>query len=210
LKLPSLDSLIQNAIGVPMGQVYNARIDYEKSGLKTEKRRWLDYFGVFASYQYGIGGLNQSTTSGLENPLIYQYLSTNQVYYNVGASFSMQFGSLSDFGNKVRRQRIKITEAERLKDAWYDEQKEKIIKLYFEIQSMLNELGYTIELRDVAEAQYVSCKKDFAVGKSTAWELYISKAAQSQENQKVETAIGELKISLMRLELLTNTKILNK
>lgn len=210
LKLPPIDTLFKGAMNSSMVRFYEYRMEGEELSLKTEKRRWLEYFSFAGTYQYGVMGMNSFMDLGDNYPIVYQYTGGEQLWYNVGASFRLPLDKLFDRRNKIRTQQLKIKETLKERDMWYDEQRVNIIELYFKAQEMLNNLKYVMEQYTLAEAQYDIAQKDYIMGNLTAQSLNVAKGAQVQTGVQLERVIAELKTSLMKLEILSNTKILNR
>src|SRR5512133_396676 len=89
LQLPPLDTLFEGAKKSSMVEFYNYRMEGQALTLKTEKRSWLGYFSLSATYQYGVMGVNTFTDVGSNFPIIYQNSGGNQLYYNAGATFRL-------------------------------------------------------------------------------------------------------------------------
>ncbi|MDD3274110.1 MAG: hypothetical protein PHV46_08685, partial [Bacteroidales bacterium] len=127
IKLPPIDSLFNGAMKTSMFQFYDYKMQQEQYILKTEKRRWLEFFSVFGSYQYGAVGVNSFTNYGSEFPLVYQTSGEVQLWYNVGAMLRIPLDRLFDRGNRVKSQKAKMNATLKERDLWNDEQKIKII-----------------------------------------------------------------------------------
>ena len=210
LQLPPLETLFEGAHKSSMVEFYGYRMEGEELTLKTEKRKWLSYFSGYASYQYGVMGLNNYTDIGVDLPVVYQYSSSNQVWYNAGVSFRMSLEDFFDRKNKIRRQQLKINETMKERDMWYDEQKIKIIELYARAEELLNTLKYVIELFTVSDANYRDLEKEYIMGSITAYTLNTAKGQQVQSFMQLERVKSELNMAILKLEILSNTKIINR
>ena len=210
LKLPPIDELFKSAMNNPMVQFYELKMEGEELLLKTEKRKWLEYFNLVGTYQYGVMGLNSFTDLGSDFPLIYQYSGTEQVWYNGGIALRLPLDRLFDRNNRIRRQKLKIQETLKERDLWYDDQKSKIIETYFKAQEMLNNLQSVNEEYTVATNHYEDAQRDYVIGKMTSHDLNVAKTAQVKAKMQLEQVISMLNTALMKLEILSNTKIINR
>ncbi len=210
LQLPPLDTLFRGASKSSMVQFYDYRMEGQELILKTEKRKWLEYFSLAGSYQYGVIAISSFMDIGENYPLIYQYSGSEQGFYNIGASFRLPLDRLFDRRNRIKQQKLKIKETLEEREMWYDEQKMKIIELYTKAQEMLNNLQSVIEYKSLAESQYEIAQNDYVNGATTAQALNSAKGAHVQSVMQYERLLAELQSSLLKLEILSNTKILNK
>ena len=208
LQLPPLERLFEGARNSSMVEFYEYRREGEELNLKTEKRKWLNYFSFYASYQYGVMGVNTYSEIGVELPPVYQYSGSDQLWYNVGATFRVSLDQFFDRRNQIRRQQLKLQETLKERDLWYDEQKMKIIKLYEDAKKMLSSFKHVVELSTMAEAQYDVAQKDYIMGKITIQTLYNSKSMQVLASMQMEELMSQLSITLLQLEILSNTKII--
>lgn len=210
LKLPPIEELFESAMKSSMVQFYELRMEGEELMLKTEKRKWLEYFNIVGTYQYGIMGLNSYTDLGSDFPLIYQYSGTEQIWYNGGIALRLPLDRLFDRNNRIRRQKLKIQETLKERDLWYDDQKTKIIDTYFKAQEMLNNIKYVNEEFVVASNHYEDAQREYIIGKMTSQNLNVAKTAQVKAKMQLEQVMSMLNSSIMKLEILSNTKILNR
>lgn len=210
LKLPPIEELFKSAMNNPMVQFYELKMEGEELLLKTEKRKWLEYFNLVGTYQYGVMGLNSFTDLGSDFPLIYQYSGTEQVWYNGGIALRLPLDRLFDRNNRIRRQKLKIQETLKERDLWYDDQKSKIIETYFKAQEMLNNLQSVNEEYTIATNHFEDAQRDYVIGKMTSHDLNVAKTAQVKAKMQMEQVISMLNTALMKLEILSNTKIINR
>lgn len=210
IKLPPIDTLFNRAMKTSMFQFYDYKMQQEQYILKTEKRRWLEYFSVFGSYQYGAVGVNSYTNYGTDFPLVYQTSGEVQLWYNVGVMLRIPLDKLFDRGNKVKSQKAKMNATLKERDLWYDEQKIKIIDLYVKVEEMLNNLDYVVEHFALIDEQYNIAQKDYAIGAMNGQTLGVIKGAQVQAYMQLERVKAELNSAILKLEILSNTKIINR
>ncbi|MDX9798166.1 MAG: TolC family protein [Bacteroidales bacterium] len=208
LQMPPLEKLFEGARKSSMVEFFGHRMEGQELALKTERRRWLSYFSVYGSYQYGVMGINSYSNIGADMPIIYEYSAGSQLWYNVGASVRIPLDQLFDRRNKIRTQQLKIAETVKEQEMWYDEQKTEIIKLYYEAQKMLNTLKFLVENYQHAATQYDIMQQEYLIGNINMQGLATSKSMHVQAFIQLEEAKSLLKIVISQLEILSNTKIL--
>ncbi len=208
MKLPPLDLLLEGARNSSQVEFYNLRMEGEQLTLKTERRKWQEYFSFYASYQYGLLATNTETDLGSTYPMMYQYSGTAQSWYSVGAAVRLPLDQLFDRRNRIRRQEIKIEETLKERELWYDEHKMRIIELYTKAIEMSNNLKYAVELFSVSDAQYELAQKDYILGTITAQGLNVAKSQQVTALLQLERVKAELNSAILRLEIMSGVKII--
>lgn len=209
LRLPPLDSLFENAKKNPIIQIQEAKKEEEVGILKKEKKSWLKYINVGGGYHYGI----QANTSGYSDsatPIYYQFNENAMSYYNIGGSVSIPLEDLFDRKRKANQQRLKVKEADLLKDQTMDELKQQIIETYSSVLSNIAILKLKAEYLAFAKAQYQVGENDFLNGKGDAKTLSEQKQIQITAASDYELSRASLNSSLLKLEVLTRTPIINK
>ncbi|SHF40820.1 Outer membrane efflux protein [Bacteroides luti] len=208
-KLPPLDSLFENAKKNPLIQIHDTKKEEELGLLSKEKKSWLKYFSVGTSYHYGI----QAYTSGYSDsatPLYYQYNNNASSYYNVGGSISIPLDDLFDRKRRIKNQKLLIKESEYMKEQKFDELKQQIIDLYTTVLSNLSILKLKSEYMAFAKAQYQVAENEFINGKVDASSLSGRKRIQIEAASEYESIRAILNNSLLKLEMLSRTSIINK
>lgn len=209
LRLPPLDSLFENAKKNPIIQIKEAKKEEEISLLKKERKSWLKYLNVGGSYHYGI----QANTSGYSDsatPIYYQFNENAMSYYNIGGSVSIPLEDLFDRKRKTNQQRLKVKEADLLKDQTMDELKQQIIEIYSSVLSNITILKLKAEYMVFTNAQYQMGENDFLNGKGDAKTLSEQKQIQIIAASDYESARATLNSSLLKLEMITRTPIIHK
>lgn len=208
--LPPIEQLFESAKNSSTIEYYETRKEAEELILKSEKRKWLGYFNLFGSYQYGVMGMNMYNNEGLGTPIINQYSGSQQMWYNFGGAIRIPLDNFFDRRNKIKTQKKRIEEADNAKGQWYENQKLKIIELYTKAEEMLSVLKNLIEQSNLGNAQFEIAQKDYIAGNITAQALNISKNQQVQANMELARIKSELYRSILQLEILSNTKIIVK
>jgi len=210
LQLPPLDTLFEGARKSSMVEFYNYRMEGQELSLKTERRRWLEYFSLSATYSYGVMGMNSYTDIGSNYPIVYQNSGGEQLWYNAGASVRIPLDNVFDRRNRIKTQQLKIQETLKERDMWYDQQKVLIIELYTKAKGMLSVLKVVIEQSALSDAQFSIAQKDYMIGAINAQGLNSAKGSQVQAFMQLENVRSELNTAILKLEILSNTKIINK
>lgn len=209
LQLPPLETLFENAKSNPMLEAFKTSEEIEKSLLKKEKRAWLKFFSVGGGYSYGKAGI-YSSYSDINTPLSNQYSGNAQNNYTVGASITVPIEALFDLRPGAKRQELKIKMINQQKEQSYELLKKEIIEQYSSALSSLAVLKLKIEAVVFANAQFKMGENDFLNGRGDASSLSTQKSTQMTAQIDYEKTRSELNTSLLKLEVMTNTKIFNK
>ena len=213
MELPPLGVLIDNSRQTAQMQYYNTAIDEAKTDLKTERRNWLKYFRATGNYQYG--QMNWlSTLSGSDAvdplPVAPTYQGKEQSYWNVGGVVSIPLNDLFDRRNRVKNKKLAVEAAEQNVERWQDELILKIIDAYTTVLQNLSMIKTQAEAVTLAIAQYKITEADFMNGKIDAVTLSRQKNIQSATVREYEQTRASLNNALLRLEILSHTKIITK
>ena len=199
ISLPPLDLLFENAKG---GQI-------ERKLLTKEKKAVLGFINVRGSYQWGKFGSDYTFTD-VSTPILYNYSTSKQKTYTVGAAVNIPLDDLFDLAPRVRRQKLNVTKATLEREVKFEELKREIIELYATATSQLNVLKLRAESLVLANVQYNIAEKDFTNNAIESGTLSLEKERQSDALEAFEKSKFELTKSLMILELITRTPILKK
>jgi hypothetical protein len=211
LTLPSLETLFEGIRNSSTVQFYNYRMEGEELMLKTERRRWQEYISFYASYQYGVMAMNAYTNIGVDYPIVYQYSGNAQMWYSFGVLLRVPLDQLFDRGNRIRRQQLKIEETRTERELWFDEQKLRLIELYAKTQEMLNNLKGAVEMYVLTTGQYEVAQKEFILGGAQSQgALSNAKGQQVQAMLQLERIKSELNMAILKMEVLSSTKIINR
>lgn len=210
IKLPPLEDLFESAKSTPNVEHYAFRKEAEISNLKSERRKWLKYFSLGGSYQYGVMGANSYMNLGANLPIIYETSGSAQIFYNIGVSMSVNLGELYDRKNTLNRQKITIIQTEKEQDMWFAQQKLLIIDAYTTAMAAITMLPNKFEAFAIANAQFGLAEQQFIQGKIDGVALFNQKNAQVQAKEALEETRKVIISSIMKLEIHANTKILKK
>ncbi len=208
--LPPLDLLFENAKKGPSWDLYTLKIEELNRKLLTEKRSWYQFVDFFGTYQYGVVGMNSYTNLGTNVPLIYQNSGGEQIWYNAGASIRFPLDKLVDKGNRVKIQRLSVRQTEKELEVWYEDRKMQIVELYVKSEEMLSNLKSAIEQYSLSQAQYEMAEKDYIMGSINISALGIAKGQQVMAIQQIGKIKSELKVAILKLEIISYTKLLDR
>lgn len=206
---PPLEQLFENAKKNPGVAMYEAKMEIQESMLTSEQRSWLKYFKLGGSYQYGNIAVNSAFTN--ENtPLFYQTTGQTQNSWYGTAGVSIPLDDLFDRGNKVKRHKLerKFTELE--KEKWLSEQRIRITESYMTAKMLTSTLRLKVDELNFAQVNFELLSKEFKIGNSSLSDLNIAKRQLSEANDRMVKNQFDLLTELIRLELLSDTKIISK
>ncbi len=209
IKLPPLSELFENAKSGPIYQKAQAELEVEKKLLSKEKKAFLNFFSIRGSYQYGMYGNDLSFTD-VRTPVTYEYTTTAQNSYTIGAAISVPLDALFDLGSRVKRQKLAVKASEFDRELKFEERKKQIIEQYSMANSQIVVLRHSAENYLMANLQYEIAEKDFSAGLIDTSMLSTEKQRQSVALEAFEKSMFELTKSLLLLELLSNTTILTQ
>ncbi len=209
-KLPPLQTLLEDArVNNPQVLQNNANIEAAQYDLKIERRKWLSYLSARAGYTYGILGTYSDYESRYDN-LTTTYTGSSQHSYSVGANLTIPINDLVSRGTSVKRQRKIIEQAEYSREVIYNMLKIEIIELYTDIQSLLAILQRQSETLITFDANYKITVNNFINGKATPYDLSVVKNEQTKALAEYESTRAKLTSLILRLEIITGSKIVNK
>lgn len=209
LTLPPLDVLFENAKQAPTYELAQVQEQIERKLLGKEKRYFLSFFNLRGSYQWGKFG-NDYTFTDVYNPIMYNYTTSKQNSYTLGAAVNIPLDDLLDLGSRIKRQKLNVKSAGLQREIKFEEQKKEIVQLYAAAVAQLNVLKLRAESLILANMQYDIAEKDFTNGQMTSSDLSIEKERQSTAQERFENSKYELTKSLMVLEVITRTPIIKK
>lgn len=208
-QLPPLESLFESAKTNPRLEAIEAAIESAKIDVKQTKRDWLKFFSVHAGYNYGILGIYSDYETEI-NPLATTYTGSTQSSWQVGANFSMPIQQIFDHRSTVKKQKKIVENFEYTKEiAFYDIKKE-IIELYAGIQYHLKMMETSASAVAINKAGYAVSKSEFINNKIKPETLIIGNNNLKRAEAEYENIISELHVLLLKLELITNTKLISK
>lgn len=209
IQLPPLDSLFENAKNGPTFALAETKVLIERKILLKEKKAFLGFFSLRGSYQYGMFG-NEATYTDITIAPYLTYSTHAQNGYTIGAGLNIPLDGLFDLGGRIKRQRLAVQSAKFEQDVKFEEMKREIVILYTTAISQLNILKLRSEALELAKLQYNIAEKDFINGMITSGNLSVEKERQSNALEAFENSRFELTKSIMILEVISHTPIINK
>ena len=103
-----------------------------------------------------------------------------------------------------------IEESELNTQRWYDDLTLKVVDAYTAVVENLSMLRIKAEAKTIASAQYKVTETDFINGKVDAQTLSRQKNIESSAVREYEQTRAALNNALLKLEIYSNTHIINK
>lgn len=208
--LPPLETLFENARNNPQIKAIEAAMLAARADLRTTRRDWLQYFSVRGSYTYGILGTYTDVESQY-NPLTTTYSGASQSSWSIGANVSIPLNTLFNQSSKVRKQRELYKQSQYEKEATFNEIKNEIIEIYCNIQYQLKLLKMATESLTLYDSDFTISQTDFINNNQNQNRLLSDiKHSHQVALTEYETIINNLNILFLKLEVISNTKIINK
>ncbi|MPN42006.1 hypothetical protein SDC9_189562 [bioreactor metagenome] len=95
-------------------------------------------------------------------------------------------------------------------EVWFEERKIQIVEQYTKSEEMLINLKGAIENYSLLKMTYETAEKDYIMGALTMSELSIISTQKSIAVQQASKIRGELKTAILKLEILSCTKLFDK
>lgn len=209
LALPPLEVLFENAAKGPNVRLSDLKIKEQKLLLSKEKRAWADFFSVGSGYHYGNVGM-YSSYSDASTPLISQYTGQTNTSWQVGANLNISFEALFDLLPRVKRQQVAIEMAEVQREIVIDELHTSIVDLYVQAKLQISILKLQAQALIYANAMFKMIEQDFLNGQKDQSDISIAKSNQSKAQEAYERTKSILMNSMLTLEIISKTSIVNK
>lgn len=208
--LPPLETLFENARNNPRLKAVESAMLAARADLRTTRRDWLQYFSVRGGYTYGILGTYTDVESQY-NPLTTTYSGSSQSSWSIGANISIPLNSLFNQSSKVRKQREIYRQTQYEQEITFNEIKNEIIEIYCNIQYQLKLLKIAIESLALYDADYAVSEADFINNNQTQNRMLSDlKHSHQLALTEYENIINTLNILFLKLEIISNTKIITK
>lgn len=112
--------------------------------------------------------------------------------------------------NKIKKQKTRIESIQYEIDRWYDDLSLKVIDAYTQVTENLAILQSAASSMVHARAQYAVSETDFVNGSIDAQMLSRQKSIENTAIREYEQTRAALNSALLRLEVLTSTRIINR
>lgn len=207
IELPPLSVFLQSVYDHPSIKIYEARRDEEQALLKETQSKWLNYFRINGTYQYGqVTGLTKTETE----ELMYTFNSKAQHQYNAGMSVSIPIGDLVGQKQKNKAQRSRLHQIEYEYEISIEERKLRILEAYNLVVKELSTLKVKADAVALYNAQMQISEKDFINGKIDIISLSLERGRRSAAVVTYQEGKASLHNSITLLEMLTNVKIISR
>ena len=212
IELPPLEELFENARNMSnVINYYREDVQFYKGEVLTQKMRPLEWIRGLGSLTYG----NTSMVGLLQNEISYpvwnQSTSKQQsLYYNVGFTVNIPISDFITIPSKIKQAKAKQRVAEYRMETEMDNIKQDIIDYYCEVIGWMKELQTASEKLVIARTQYEFAEANFVINKATSEELYRCKSYESSAIHDFENVKKELNKALLKLEIISCTKIITK
>lgn len=206
-KLPPLGMLFENAKSTPNIELLEKERQLAEKLLSKEKRTFLSFFRVHASYSYG----NTSSTSTATDVMTPLYTFSNGIesnYWNVGASVNVGLDQLFDLGGRINRQRIEVEKATIQKEIAFDELKREIATIYVRITNNLIALKTAAENAAAYRGAGLMSETQFRNNMMTIQEVAEVRRWENSAVQTYQSIQSQISTDIIMLEIMTHTPII--
>ncbi|MDD4922320.1 MAG: TolC family protein [Bacteroidales bacterium] len=179
----------------------------EEAGLKTSRREWINSFRLFGNYQYGALGANvtNATEAGGQTIL---YSGQIQSIYNGGMALSLPLDVLIDRKNRIAKQQSRVEQMDYQIAEAMELLKIDIADTYITALQCLNTLKIQAESIIYSNSDIKMSETSYLNGNLELADLTYRKSMQTTAVTNYEVTKGQLNKAILRLEILTNIKIL--
>lgn len=211
MRLPALDFLLDQARHSPVVEYFDLIQQADEGAVKTQKRAWTNYIKLNSGYQYGKIHTNLfDENNDLSFRPDWMYSKREQSFWNVGVSLTLPFGEVIDRKNRIKQQKLRAQATMQERERWYEEQCLKIVEAYTEAVECLATIKPLAETVAVSSGQLEVSRMEFVHGKINAQEYSHQQSIHTVSITNYEKARARLNNSILRLELLSRTKIINR
>lgn len=210
LRLPPLHVLMENSRNSPQVGMYAANREVEERELKTIRRSWWKYIKLNATYSYGSTDISSMLYYDNQYPAIQNVTGTEQAWWNIGVNFSLPLDEIFNRRNKIKQQRKRIESINYEVDRYHDDLCLKIIDAYTAATEALSLLESASQALTAARAQYAVSETDYVNGRIDAQTLSRQRSLLNTAIREYEQTRSTINNALLRLEVLSKTKIINK
>lgn len=198
-----LDAVTENAT------VKKARSELEevKNEYQLQKRDWWNYVRIQGAYSYGRYHI-LSNSSDEYTPLYQTSMASAQHNFNVGVSFGLPLGDITNRKLKLKKYRYDIEQLQHQQEEVMEQRRLQILEAYNQVTIQLATIGAKAETAALYNAQMKTIEYNFIHGKLTTSELAVERNRRSGAVTNYEQSRVELHNSIILLEMLTNVKII--
>jgi len=208
VELPPLQYFLDAALNAPTVEMFRAMKKEQEIRLKLTKNEWLNYLRGVSNYSYGsMGSMTEASATGQST--YFQYYGQTMSLYNVGASLTLPLDLFFNRKSKINAQEAQIEQANyRLLQA-IEDRKILIIENYSIAVQNLELLRVLQESVTIANSSVKMGELEYINGKIDLAALSALKREQTLALSTHQDAKATLNRAILKLELLTNLKIIN-
>lgn len=174
---------------------------------RLQKRDWWNFIHLHGMYGYGRYNL-LNNNSNEYTPMYQSSVNSAQHNFNIGASVNISLGDLINRPLKQKGYRKRIEQLKYAQEEVMEERKLKILEAYNTVTEQLATIKAKAETAALYNAQMKISEYNFIQGKIDIASLAIERARRADAVTIYEQSRVELHNSIIRLELLTNIKII--
>lgn len=208
IKLPPLQYFLDATLNAPTVEMYRAMKKEQEIRLKLTKNEWLNYLRGVSNYSYGsMGSMTEASATGQST--YFQYYGQTMSLYNVGASLTLPLDLFFNRKSKINAQEAQIEQANYQLLQAIEDRKILIIENYSVAVQNLELLRVLQESVTIANSSVKMGELEYINGKIDLAALSALKREQTLAMSTHQDAKAALNRAILKLELLTNLKIIN-
>lgn len=207
IELPPLQKLLETAINAPTVEMYRALKKENEGRLSLIKNEWMNHVRGVLNYSYGsMGSMTETSASGQST--YFQYFGEQMSLYNIGATISLPVDLFLNRKNKLNVYKSLVEQSDYKILEALEQRKMLIVENYSMAIQNLELLRVSQDALSIAKANVKLGEFEYINGSMVLDglnELRREETVALSTHQEAKTA---LTIAILKLELLTNIKII--
>lgn len=209
--LPPLAVLFENAKSNPTIMSLAKAQEIAEAEVAHQKRTIFQNIRGYGSYSYGMTDIFSYTQMAniTTNANLYPTSrGTEQSYWNVGVSASLNLLDILDYVPSIRRKRLEVDKAQLEKDIAYENLKKEIASLYIKITNALVSLKTASENAAMYQGAGSLNREDFHQGNMSIENFAYTKLHEQDAVKQYQDQQTQITTDIITLEIMTRTPIL--
>lgn len=209
--LPPLAVLFENAKSNPTIMSLAKAQEIAEAEVAHQKRTIFQNIRGYGSYSYGMTDIFSYTQMAniTTNANLYPTSrGTEQSYWNVGVSASLNLLDILDYVPSIRRKRLEVDRAQLEKDIAYENLKKEIASLYIKITNALVSLKTASENAAMYQGAGSLNREDFHQGNMSIENFAYTKLHEQDAVKQYQDQQTQITTDIITLEIMTRTPIL--
>lgn len=209
--LPPLAVLFENAKSNPTIMSLAKAQEIAEAEVAHQKRTIFQNIRGYGSYSYGMTDVFSYTQMAnlTTNANLYPTSrGTEQSYWNVGVSASLNLLDILDYVPSIRRKRLEVDRAQLEKDIAYENLKKEIASLYIKITNALVSLKTASENAAMYQGAGSLNREDFHQGNMSIENFAYTKLHEQDAVKQYQDQQTQITTDIITLEIMTRTPIL--